>query len=105
VVRTDVWGKRRLAYEVNRLREGYYVLTDFQIEQPRITEMENTLRISDTVFRHVIVRKPAQAAAAQPAAPPTDGEAVQVREEPAATVAASAEAEAESEEEAEEAEV
>ena len=58
VQRTNIWGKRRLAYEVAHLREGHYVLTDFQIEAARVPEMEATLRISDQVFRHLIVRKP-----------------------------------------------
>ena len=79
--KTDVWGRRRLAYEVRHLREGQYVLTDFQIDPARVPEMESTLKISDTVFRHLVVRKPeikvrrtkaaaaaAQAAAAQAAA-------------------------------------
>ena len=56
--KTDVWGRRRLAYEVKHLREGQYVLTDFQIEPTRVPEMESTLKISDMVFRHLIVRKP-----------------------------------------------
>jgi small subunit ribosomal protein S6 len=56
--KTDVWGRRRLAYEVRHLREGQYVLTDFQIEPDRVPEMETTIKISDTVFRHLIVRKP-----------------------------------------------
>ena len=73
--RTDVWGKRRLAYEVDHLREGYYVLTDFQIEPERVPELESTLRISDTVFRHLIVRKPAQAAAT--VAPPQESAAAE----------------------------
>ena len=55
--KTDIWGRRRLAYEVKHLREGQYVLTDFQIEPARVPEMEATLKISDTVFRHLIVRK------------------------------------------------
>ena len=58
IQRTNVWGKRRLAYEVDHLKEGHYVLTDFQIEPARVPEMESTLKISDTVFRHLIVRKP-----------------------------------------------
>jgi small subunit ribosomal protein S6 len=58
IQRTNVWGKRRLAYEVDHLREGHYVLTDFQIEPARVPEMETSLKISDTVFRHLIVRKP-----------------------------------------------
>jgi small subunit ribosomal protein S6 len=56
--KTDVWGRRRLAYEVDHIREGQYVLTDFQIEPVRVPEMEATLKISDAVFRHLIVRKP-----------------------------------------------
>jgi small subunit ribosomal protein S6 len=56
--KTDVWGRRRLAYEVRHLREGQYVLADFQIDPARVPEMEATLKISDTVFRHLVVRKP-----------------------------------------------
>jgi small subunit ribosomal protein S6 len=68
---TNVWGKRRLAYEVDHLKEGHYVLTDFQIEPGRVPEMEATLKISDTVFRHLIVRKPVL----KPGAVTTPGEA------------------------------
>ena len=56
--KTDIWGRRRLAYEVRHLREGQYVLTDFQVEPARVPEMEAALKISETVFRHLIVRKP-----------------------------------------------
>ena len=73
--RTNIWGKRRLAYEVNHLREGYYVLTDFQIEQERVPELEATLKISDTVFRHQVVRKPRSAAAPSPAEAEAEAEA------------------------------
>ncbi len=64
--KTDVWGRRRLAYEVRHLREGQYVLTDFQIDPTRVPEMETTLKISDTVFRHLIVRKPEPRAPRRP---------------------------------------
>jgi len=86
VQRTNIWGKRRLAYEVAHLREGHYVLTDFQIEAARVPEMEATLRISDQVFRHLIVRKPdvkapAPAVAAAPAPEATAApEATEVEE-------------------------
>lgn len=59
--KTDVWGRRRLAYEVSHLREGQYVLTDFRLDPARVPEMEATLRISETVFRHLVVRKPEKA--------------------------------------------
>ncbi len=79
VQKTDVWGRRRLAYEVRHLREGQYVLTDFQIDPARVPELETTLKISDTVFRHLVVRKPElkdrsrkrAVAQAQPEAEPT----------------------------------
>ena len=58
VQKTDVWGRRRLAYEVRHLREGQYVLTDFQFDAANVPELEAALRISDTVFRHLVVRKP-----------------------------------------------
>lgn len=58
VRKTDVWGRRRLAYEVRHLREGQYVLTEFQVDPARVPELEAALKISDTVFRHLVVRKP-----------------------------------------------
>jgi small subunit ribosomal protein S6 len=91
--RTNVWGKRRLAYEVNHLREGYYVLTEFQIEGARVPEMESTLKISDSVFRHLIVRRPErkktadgqqpEAASATTEASAEPGAAAEVEESPA----------------------
>ncbi len=91
--KTDVWGRRRLAYEVKHLREGQYVLTDFQIEPARVPELEATLKISDTVFRHLIVRKPEvkrPVAAAAPVAAATEAE-------PAAEAGSAAQAEGASE--------
>jgi len=55
VVKTTLWGKRRLAYEVRRLREGHYVLVVFRLDGGRIADIERALRIHDTVFRHLIV--------------------------------------------------
>jgi small subunit ribosomal protein S6 len=55
VVKTTLWGKRRLAYEVSRLREGHYVLVVFHLDGAKIVEIERALRIHDTVFRHLIV--------------------------------------------------
>jgi len=96
---TNVWGKRRLAYEVDHIREGHYVLTDFQIEPAKVPEMESTLKISDTVFRHLIVRKPVLkpgTATETEAAPPPEPEAAGTDElEPTTVAAADASAPAE----------
>jgi small subunit ribosomal protein S6 len=99
-VKTDVWGRRRLAYEVRHLREGQYVLSDFQIEPARVPEMEATLKISETVFRHLIVRKPEKKAPRQApaseqepaaAAPAAGGEGEATEQAAAAAAAGGAE--------------
>ena len=51
------WGKRRLAYTVKDQREGYYVVEEFDLDQAKVAEVERVLKISDTVFRHILVRQ------------------------------------------------
>ena len=69
--RTNLWGKRKLAYEVKHQKDGAFVLQDFQLEPERIPELEAGLKITEEVLRHLIVRKPEKAAPAPaPAAPP-----------------------------------
>jgi len=55
IVKTTLWGKRRLAYEVQRLRDGHYVLVALRLDGARVAEVERALRIHDTVFRHLLV--------------------------------------------------
>src|SRR5258708_17819731 len=57
VTRTSSWGKRRLAYAVGTYREGHYVVSNFTIDSGKIVELERVLKISDTVFRHLLVRR------------------------------------------------
>ncbi|HEX6547263.1 MAG TPA: 30S ribosomal protein S6 [Candidatus Dormibacteraeota bacterium] len=67
VQRTDLWGRRRLAYEVSHLREGHYVLVEFELESDRIEDLKNSLKISETVFRFLVTRRPEKASrAAEP---------------------------------------
>ncbi|MDQ2943254.1 MAG: 30S ribosomal protein S6 [Candidatus Dormibacteraeota bacterium] len=70
IERTNLWGKRKLAYEVKHQKEGSYVLQDFQIEPGRLPELEAALKITEEVLRHLIVRKPEKAAVAITVAPP-----------------------------------
>lgn len=51
------WGKRRLAYSVKDQREGYYVVEEFDLDQAKVAEVDRVLKISDTVFRHLLVRQ------------------------------------------------
>lgn len=51
----EIWGKRRLAYEIDDHREGYYVVTIFRGEPAVVKELDRVMRISDDVIRHMIV--------------------------------------------------
>ncbi|MBR3689787.1 MAG: 30S ribosomal protein S6 [Eggerthellaceae bacterium] len=53
----DVWGKRKLAYEINGLTDGDYTLIDFHADPQNIAELDRVLRITDAVVRHMIVRR------------------------------------------------
>jgi small subunit ribosomal protein S6 len=52
----DVSGKRRLAYEIEKIREGYYVLVNFTSSKEVVAELDRVLRISDDVIRHLITQ-------------------------------------------------
>ena len=51
----DDWGKRKLAYEIDGLSEGNYILVNFQADPTHIQELDRVLRITDAVKRHMIV--------------------------------------------------
>lgn len=54
----DNWGKRKLAYEIDKLTDGDYTLVNFQADPTQIAELDRVLRINDAVKRHMIVRRP-----------------------------------------------
>ena len=49
----DEWGKRKLAYEINKLTEGDYTLINFHADPTQIAELDRVLRITDAVVRHM----------------------------------------------------
>ena len=53
----DVWGKRKLAYEINGLTDGDYTLIDFHANPENVAELDRVLRINDAVVRHMIVKR------------------------------------------------
>lgn len=59
VEQVNRWGKKRLAYEIQEYREGYYTLVLFQGEPETAKELDRVMRLSDEVIRHVIVRRDA----------------------------------------------
>lgn len=55
VGKVDPWGNKRLAYEIDKVREGYYVLVNFKAETAVPKEIERNLKINDNVMRQIIV--------------------------------------------------
>ena len=59
VEQVNRWGKKKLAYEIQDYREGYYTLVLFQGEPETAEELDRVMRLSDEVMRHIIVRRDA----------------------------------------------
>ena len=53
----DIWGKRRFAYEIDHLSEGYYSVVTFKAEAAAVDSLNRLLSLADEVVRHKIVRK------------------------------------------------
>ncbi len=56
VDKTEKWGKRRLAYRVEKQREGYYVLIQFTSGPQTVKELERRMRVTDAVIKFLTVR-------------------------------------------------
>jgi len=57
ILKLDKWGKRKLAYEVKKFREGLYVLIQMKAESKVATELDRVFKITDEVLRHMIIRE------------------------------------------------
>ena len=57
-VRHDIWGRRRLAYEIRHKGEGVYHLLQFDADPETLAELSRILRITDGVMRHMPTRRP-----------------------------------------------
>lgn len=57
VEKTEQWGKKRLAYDIRDLEEGYYVLITFSAERTCVRELDRVMRIREAVLRHMIIIK------------------------------------------------
>ena len=56
IAEIEGWGRRRLAYPINKKTEGYYVLLEFEGSGQEIAEIERRFRVNDTVMRYMTVR-------------------------------------------------
>jgi small subunit ribosomal protein S6 len=52
----DHWGKRRFAYEIRHMNEGYYTVVEMEAEPEAVDEFSRVLGLADEVIRHKVVR-------------------------------------------------
>ena len=57
VTNVDDWGKKKLAYEIQKMNEAYYYFIQFDAETSAPAEIESRIRIMDNVIRYLIVRQ------------------------------------------------
>ena len=55
--KVDDWGKRRLAYEIQKVNEGFFSFISFDADSTAPAELESRMRIMENVLRYLIVRK------------------------------------------------
>jgi small subunit ribosomal protein S6 len=57
VSEVNPWGKRRLAYEIDKHRDGYYVLFNFEGDSKVVDELQRIMKISDDTIRYLLISK------------------------------------------------
>jgi small subunit ribosomal protein S6 len=60
VEKVDIWGKRRLAYEINKHAEGIYAVIDLSAEPVSVLELDRQLNINESVLRTKVLRPDAR---------------------------------------------
>lgn len=56
IIKHEVMGKRRLAYEIKKFRDGIYILVQFNATSSVVTELNRVMKISDEILRYLIVQ-------------------------------------------------
>ena len=59
VTEVEEWGKKKLAYEIQKMHEGFYYFIQFEADSQCPAEIERHVRIMDNVLRYLVVKKEA----------------------------------------------
>ena len=84
--RLEDWGRRKLAYPIQKLPKAHYVLMNIECDREALTELENAFRFNDAVLRNLVIRTNRAITEASPLAKTAD----EREETPARAVAAEA---------------
>lgn len=57
ITNVDEWGRKRLAYEIQKMKEGFYYFIQFDAESTTPAEIEQRVRIMDNVLRYLCIRR------------------------------------------------
>lgn len=55
IVNEDRWGKRRFQYEINKIREGYYVVLKFKLNPESLDELNRVLKLNEDIVRYLLI--------------------------------------------------
>lgn len=72
VHRLEDWGRRQLAYPINKVHKAHYVLMNVECNQPTVDELESAFRFNDAVIRNLIIHRPGPDIEPSPLAKPRD---------------------------------
>lgn len=56
IVKTDFWGKRRLAYPIDKKTEGFYALCSFRLKPDQLKELHRVLGLRPNIYRQMTIR-------------------------------------------------
>ena len=74
VHRNEDWGRRQLAYPINKIHKAHYVLMNIECDGETLAELENTFRFNDAVIRNLVIRQDEAVTEASPLAKSSEKE-------------------------------
>jgi small subunit ribosomal protein S6 len=89
--RLEDWGRRQLAYPIQKLPKAHYVLMNIECDSEALSELENAFRFNDAVLRNMTVKRKAAITEASPLAKPQEEREERAAPKPAAAKEPSAE--------------
>jgi small subunit ribosomal protein S6 len=92
--RLEDWGRRQLAYPINKIHKAHYVLMNIECDQATLEELESGFRFNDAVLRSLTVRKEEAITEASPMAREGHQESAEIRDDEAEEAGESAAPEA-----------
>ena len=85
--RLEDWGRRQLAYSINKVHKAHYILMNVECEQSVVDDLTNTFRFNDAILRHMVVRQKAAVTEPSPMMKPKEERASRSAPKQAETVA------------------